>query len=136
MKYFLDYIHLILAIKASLLCTENIKLYFSLSIASGALYVRKYFNEAARQNAMEMVADIRSEFEEILKNVDWMDEETKNNALLKAKAMKTHIAYPDELMNDRKLEEFYEGVRKFWNRAYAFFKILLYNRNVVVENNQ
>jgi membrane metallo-endopeptidase-like protein 1 len=79
----------------------------SLSIAAGALYVRKYFNEQARQNALEMVADIRAEFQDILKQVDWMDEETKKNALDKAKSMSTHIAYPDELMNDRKLEEFY-----------------------------
>lgn len=84
---------------------------FSLSIAAGALYVRKYFNEQARQNALEMVADIRAEFQDILKQVDWMDEETKKNALDKAKSMSTHIAYPDELMNDRKLEEFYGDVR-------------------------
>lgn len=58
-----------------------------------------------------MVADIRAEFQDILKQVDWMDEETKKNALDKAKSMSTHIAYPDELMNDRKLEEFYGDVR-------------------------
>ncbi|XP_008194096.1 neprilysin-2 isoform X2 [Tribolium castaneum] len=79
----------------------------SLSIAAGALYVRKYFNEQARQNALEMVSDIRAEFQDILKNVDWMDPETKKNALDKAKSMSTHIAYPDELLDDRKLEEFY-----------------------------
>ncbi|KAJ8918489.1 hypothetical protein NQ315_008186 [Exocentrus adspersus] len=82
----------------------------SLSIASGALYVRKYFNEQARQNAKEMVADIRAEFLDILKNVEWMDEQTKRNALDKATSMSTHIAYPDELLDDRKLEEFYEGL--------------------------
>ncbi|KAJ8983665.1 hypothetical protein NQ317_003452 [Molorchus minor] len=64
----------------------------SLSIASGALYVRKYFNEDARQNAKGMVADIREEFQDILKKVEWMDEETKQNALDKAKSMATHIS--------------------------------------------
>ncbi|XP_056631851.1 neprilysin-2 isoform X2 [Diorhabda sublineata] len=82
----------------------------SLSIASGALYVRKYFNEEARQNALEMVKDIRTEFEHILKVVDWMDEETRTNALEKAKSMTTHIAYPDELLDDEKLKEFYDGL--------------------------
>lgn len=57
-----------------------------------------------------MVSDIRAEFEEILKNVDWMDEKTRINALEKAKSMSTHIAYPDELLDNRKLEEFYDGV--------------------------
>lgn len=82
----------------------------SLSIAAGALYVRKYFNEEAKKNAMEMVADIRAEFEEILKEVDWMDEKTRENAIDKARSMSEHIAYPDELLDDKKLEEFYEGV--------------------------
>ncbi|KAF7279498.1 hypothetical protein GWI33_007175 [Rhynchophorus ferrugineus] len=82
----------------------------SLSIASGALYVRKYFNEEARQNAKEMVADIRAEFETILKSVDWMDDETRKNALDKAKSMSTHIAYPDELLDNKKLEEFYDAL--------------------------
>lgn len=57
-----------------------------------------------------MVADIRTEFQDILKSVDWMDDETKQNALDKAKSMATHIAYPDELLDDNKLEEFYDGV--------------------------
>lgn len=59
---------------------------------------------------MEMVADIRTEFQDILKQVDWMDDDTKKNALDKAKSMSTHIAYPDELMDDKKLEEFYGDV--------------------------
>ncbi|XP_045472319.1 neprilysin-2-like isoform X1 [Harmonia axyridis] len=82
----------------------------SLSTAAGALYVRKYFNEDARQNALEMVRDIRAEFERILKEVDWMDDETKKNAIEKAKSMSTHIAYPDELLDDSKLEEFYQNL--------------------------
>ncbi|KAK9888869.1 hypothetical protein WA026_001089 [Henosepilachna vigintioctopunctata] len=82
----------------------------SLSTAAGALYVRKYFNENARQNALEMVRDIRAEFESILRNVDWMDDETKKNAINKAKSMATHIAYPDELLDDHKLEEFYDNL--------------------------
>lgn len=81
-----------------------------MSIAAGALYVRKFFNEEARQNAQEMVSDIRAEFQDILKKVDWMDEKTRQNALDKARSMSTHIAYPDEMLNDAKLEEFYDGV--------------------------
>lgn len=79
----------------------------SLANAAGALYVRKYFNEDSRQNALEMVTDIRAEFRKIVENVDWMDDETKKNALEKADSMTTHIAYPDELLDDKKIEEFY-----------------------------
>lgn len=37
-----------------------------------------------------------------------MDEETKESALDKAASMSSHIAYPDELLDDKKLEKFYE----------------------------
>lgn len=80
----------------------------SVGIAVGSLYVKKYFNENARQNALEMVTDIREQFTEILKNVEWMDDTTRANALEKAAKMATHIAYPDELIDDAKLDKFYE----------------------------
>lgn len=41
----------------------------SFSISVGALYVRKYFKEDAKKNAVEMVSDIREEFMKILKQV-------------------------------------------------------------------
>lgn len=41
----------------------------SLAISVGAMYVRKYFKEDAKKNALEMVADIREEFTKILKKV-------------------------------------------------------------------
>lgn len=39
-----------------------------------------------------------------------MDEKTRKSALEKAMSMSTHIAYPDELLDDKKLEEFYENL--------------------------
>ena len=50
----------------------------SLANAIGALYVRKFFNEEAKQSAVEMVHDIRAEFDFILHNIDWMDDLTKS----------------------------------------------------------
>ncbi|XP_069690199.1 neprilysin-2-like [Periplaneta americana] len=79
-----------------------------LSISVGSLYVRKFFKEEAKVKAMEMVEDIRNEFIDILMNVDWMDQKTKERGLEKARAMAVHIAYPDELLDDSKLEGFYE----------------------------
>ena len=37
-----------------------------------------------------------------------MDEKTRQSALEKVDFMSTHIAYPDELLDDKKLDEFYE----------------------------
>lgn len=73
----------------------------------GALYVRKYFNEHSRQAANELVSDIRSAFIDVLNEVTWMDEKTRNDAIKKAKTLTAHIGYPDELAEDDKLEEYY-----------------------------
>uniref|UniRef100_A0A8D9BV62 Neprilysin-11 n=1 Tax=Cacopsylla melanoneura TaxID=428564 RepID=A0A8D9BV62_9HEMI len=82
----------------------------SFSLAIGSLYVRKYFKEEAKSNAVEMVQLIREEMYKILGTIDWMDEKTREAAIDKARSMSTHIAYPDELLDNGKLEEFYTGL--------------------------
>lgn len=81
-----------------------------LTIAVGGMYVRRYFNEDAKQRAIELVNNIRSEFIHLLHDVPWMDEQTKVAAIEKARALQTHIGYPDELDDDAKLEEFYKDL--------------------------
>ena len=64
----------------------------SLANAIGALYVRKFFNEEAKQSAVEMVHDIRAEFDFILHNIDWMDDLTKSRySFTKKKSLDTEI---------------------------------------------
>lgn len=81
-----------------------------LSIAVGGLYVRRYFNEDAKQRAIELVNNIRDEFIHILRDVPWMDEQTKVAAIEKARALQKHIGYPDELDDELKLEQFYKDL--------------------------
>lgn len=79
-------------------------------VITGALYVRKYFDQGSKKNAVEMVGHIKDEFKNILRNLDWMEENTRKSALKKADSVVDHIAYPDELLDDRKLEEVFESV--------------------------
>lgn len=82
----------------------------SLPISVGALYVRKYFNEESKKAAVDLVNDIREEYINILREVPWMDNGTRNAAIEKAKSIISHIAYPDELTDNNKLEEYYNGL--------------------------
>ena len=82
----------------------------SLPNAVGSLYVSKYFDEASKATAVEMVSNIRKQFEIILDQVEWMDEDTREKAKVKAKAMNAHIGYPPELLDMTKLEDLYEGL--------------------------
>ncbi|XP_055296722.1 neprilysin-2-like [Sitodiplosis mosellana] len=82
-----------------------------LSIAVGALYVRKYFRHDSKAAALEIVHEIRKEFELLLRKVNWMDDETRKSALNKLKVMSTHIGYPDEIMDNAKIEKYYENLK-------------------------
>ncbi|XP_039280391.1 neprilysin-2 [Nilaparvata lugens] len=82
----------------------------SLSLAVGSQYVRRFFKEDAKKNAEELVLRVRQEMYKILEHVEWMDDKTRAAALDKAKSMTTHIAYPDELLDDEKLMQFYENL--------------------------
>lgn len=57
-----------------------------------------------------MVSDIRKELVKLIEKVDWMDEGTRKKAIDKALAISTHIGYPDEFLDDKKLEEHYAEV--------------------------
>ena len=46
----------------------------------------------------------------IIHQVDWIDNTAKNSALEKLNMMRSVIAYPDELLNDTKLNEFYQTI--------------------------
>lgn len=72
--------------------------------------MRKHFRMEAKWSALEMVKGIRAELKKTLSEVSWLDDETRQAALGKVDAMSTHIGYPDEMMDDRKLEEYYQGL--------------------------
>lgn len=83
---------------------------FSLSISVSALYVRKYFDEETKIAAENVIKNIYAEFVKSLETVSWMDEQTRTEAIKKAKKMAFHIGYPNELTDDKKLEEYYNGL--------------------------
>lgn len=91
---------------------QTLLLIFRLPIVTGAIYVRKYFHVDAKLNALEMVKYIKDQFKDSLASLDWMDEKTRKSALDKANTIVDHIAYPDELLEDEKIIEFFEKVCK------------------------
>lgn len=78
--------------------------------ALGSMYVRKYFQHDAKAVAVEMVANIRRSFEKILAEVDWMDSVTLEKARQKLASISQHIAYPDELLDNRLVDDLYRNL--------------------------
>lgn len=57
-----------------------------------------------------MVESIQQAFLDEMKNVKWMDEETRKKALQKLGAMKKRIGYPAWMNNSKDYDEYYAGV--------------------------
>ncbi|CEF65822.1 Endothelin-converting enzyme-like 1 [Strongyloides ratti] len=69
------------------------------------LYVKKYFNENTKIEVEKLVKNILSVVTETLITSDWMDEETKKNALKKVEKMIINVGYSNVIFNTTKLEE-------------------------------
>ncbi|CAD6244468.1 GSCOCG00013358001-RA-CDS, partial [Cotesia congregata] len=119
-------------------CFDNILLYLSHSI--GALYVKNYFNDAIKNNTRELVNHIESQLKVTLEKVivikvlflDWMDEETKKNALDKVNAITNRIAYDDGILDDDKMNEAYKNFDLSENSSYLdmILSIRLFKYNI------
>lgn len=62
----------------------------------GQLYVEKYFNDAAKQRMLSLVANIQSTFGERIQSLTWMSPETKTKAMEKLNAIVNKIGFPDK----------------------------------------
>ena len=74
------------------------------------MYATTMFNADKRKKADEMTQYLRDATSKMLEEVDWMDDETKDEAKKKLKNMKHFIGYPDEVLNKEKIDDFYKGL--------------------------
>lgn len=74
---------------------------------AGSMYVRHYFKPEEKKVVETMISYIRAAFDGMLDKVDWMDEITREKAKKKLKNMDQFIAYPDEVLDESIIEEFY-----------------------------
>lgn len=85
--------------------------HFRFTVPVGLLYSRKYFNDQSIQAVTDIVEDVRSAFIDILGEVTWMDDDTREKAIAKAKNIIAYIAYPNKLYEDDSgLNVYYEDL--------------------------
>ncbi|XP_052821500.1 neprilysin-1-like [Mya arenaria] len=105
--------------------------------ATGAMFVHEKFRKKSKDVALEMIENLREAFIELLNENNWMDDQTREVAREKAKAIKERIGYPDYIVNptelDKKLkdlhfkpDEYFENIlrveRYDANRMMAWFR--------------
>lgn len=62
----------------------------------GKVYVKNHFPPEAKERMLELVGNLISAYEKSIKELDWMSEETKLQALDKLSKFTPKIGYPDE----------------------------------------
>jgi putative endopeptidase len=84
--------------KRGLFALEN-----ALGEALGKLYIAKYFPLDYKEKALFIVESVRSALNERLKEIEWMSNETKQEAFLKMNKFKVKIGFPDSWKDYSKL---------------------------------
>ena len=89
------------------ICRLKTKHVFGLPLSKS--YIDRHFTAVAKDKATKVVDDIKVGFMYELEEpvVDWMDEETKEHAKLKADRMVLNVGYPDVLTDEGKLNEMF-----------------------------
>lgn len=59
---------------------------------------------------VEMLSNIHWAFEQIVKELKWMDDTTKQRTLYKTQEMKTLIGYPEFINDTEALDDYYSEV--------------------------
>ncbi|XP_059848311.1 neprilysin-like isoform X1 [Hypanus sabinus] len=78
--------------------------------ATGRLYVEETFAGGSKEKVEDLIEEIRNVFIQNLHEISWMDQETKEKAEIKMKAIRQRIGYPQEIMENAKLDEEYNDL--------------------------
>jgi putative endopeptidase len=76
----------------------------SLDQLVGQMYVEKYFPAACKQRMEELCVNVKKAFETRLRQLPWMSEKTRQQALEKLLAMRIEVGYPSKWEDYTKLE--------------------------------
>ncbi|XP_033212277.1 neprilysin-2-like [Belonocnema kinseyi] len=78
-----------------------------LGLNTDILYARKNVYLETKKSADKIAVEIQQQLKAMLKEADWMDEETRASALAKLNSMENFIGYPEEIFDDMSLDEHY-----------------------------
>ncbi len=62
----------------------------------GQIYVKKYFDDKAKQRYATLVDNVRTALKNRIQNLDWMSDSTKQKALAKLAVVNKKVGYPDK----------------------------------------
>ena len=93
----------------------------SLGEAVGQLYVEKFFPPRAKEEMVKLVEHLRAAYKNRILNVEWMTDETKQNALEKLNAMMVKVGYPNKWKDYSSIEITRDHYYQNMMNVYQFF---------------
>ena len=88
----------------------------------GKVYVKKHFSPEAKERMMELVKNLLKAYEVSIKELDWMSEETRKQALDKLSKFTPKIGYPDKWRDYSALEvvqgDFFGNIKRAQDFEY------------------
>lgn len=88
--------------------------------ATGFLYVNTFFSATAKNRIEKMVKNLLRALEIRIKNLDWMSDDTRRQALRKLRTFRAKIGYPDQWRNYAALKIAEDSLLANMMRAAAF----------------
>ncbi|KOX79211.1 Endothelin-converting enzyme 1 [Melipona quadrifasciata] len=82
----------------------------AMGFAIGAMFVREVFHGKSKPMAEKMIDQVRKAFTKNLKNLDWMDAETRRAAEEKANAITDMVGFPNFILKPNELDERYSDL--------------------------
>jgi predicted metalloendopeptidase len=79
-------------------------------MAIGVKYVEAVFDHDAKSVVESLVEDLLVSFKEMVREAEWMEDVTKDEAVAKADAIRSFMAYPEWLEDKDAVEKYYEGL--------------------------
>lgn len=96
-----------------------------LPFALARVYVDAHFTAQDKKEATVLVEEIRASFKNIMSKETWLDQQTQKLALEKLAAVRENIAYPEWLISDKELDNYYEFLNNHKVFKGKFFESVL-----------
>lgn len=105
-----------------------------IGFAVGAMFVREVFQGGSKPHSEGMINEVRTAFQHNLRNLKWMDAETRKLAEEKADAITDMIGFPDYILQPSKLDDQYKDLdidpKKYFDNNV---KVNIYNLRTNLE---
>ncbi|XP_058806095.1 neprilysin-2-like isoform X2 [Phymastichus coffea] len=99
-------------------------------VALNSLYIHKFVNKNSNFEQLNILKNVKNQMKKYFKRLGWIDEELRNIVLEKIDTLTAFIGYPEELLNNTIVEDFYkESSVNLENALYSYANITRVEKN-------